>query len=136
MCITAQVFNVLDLRIQFGRPVKVSRRRRPFALAIVSVGARVHICRFLRIDLEGFCVFRNCAVPVAHPRILSAQQKVRVRVLWIALDRVFEFEHGIGMIVLRAGDERQTKVCFRRPGIHVRGLGQIARCFSIPIEVV
>src|SRR5260370_32355288 len=49
---------------------------------------------------------------------------------------MFEFEHGIRMIILRAGDERQTKVCFRRPGIHVRRLRQKARRVTIAIEVV
>ena len=93
MCIATQVFDVFNFRIQFRRPIKIDRRRRPFALTIGSAGPRLNVRRFPGIDLDRFCVFLNSAVPIANARVLTRQHEMKVGIPGIARNRVLELEH-------------------------------------------
>src|SRR5229473_2273137 len=93
MSIAAQVVDVLDLWIEFGSPVKVCRRRGPFALAIIGIGARIDVRRFFWHGLDSFCVFLNGAIPIADSRIFTSEHEMKIWIFGVAFNRVPEFEH-------------------------------------------
>ena len=61
---------------------------------------------------------------------------MKVGVFSIPLDRMLELEDCVGVIVLRTGNQGQTKMCFRRCGILISRQSEVTRRFSVSVQVV
>jgi len=123
--------------IQLCGAIEIRRGRGPLAFTIIRTGPG-HTHKPLPAGLipSAFEFSSMAPSPVSNAPSIPRQQKVVIRILWITLQRMFEFEHRIRVIVLGTGDQSQTEMRFRRPGIQVRSFGQVFRCLRVAIQIV
>src|SRR5262249_5657619 len=73
MGVSAQVFDVLNLRVELCCPIEVGCSCGPFSLTIVGVRPRIDVGRFVGVYLDGFRVLLNGAIPETDGGVFAGQ---------------------------------------------------------------